>query len=104
MKKARFAFAVAVLFLLALPSSAAICGYCDEQTSQCVPRTGYGIACYWQSCLEFISPGCARAVQAGPEIFAADYSVASVEVTTPAKHDDSVKELQPRVQPLEVEK
>jgi len=101
MKKARFAVAFAILVLFALPSSATICGFCDWEIFKCVPRTGYDTACDWQSCAEHFVMGCARAPKDGPELFAADYAVASVEITTPAKHDVRIEQ-QPRAASLAV--
>jgi len=79
MKAARIAFAVAVLFALALPSSADICGYCDFETNKCVQQFGLQQACDQQTCWEYVSMGCERAPKP-PDWFTADYSVASVEI------------------------
>ena len=103
--KTRLAFAFALLSLFALPSFATICGYCDVDTNHCVAQRGLNLACNLANCEEFISMGCARSAQAGPELFAADYSVASVEIVTPAKPAVAVAvKAQPRAELVEVKK
>jgi len=93
--KTRLAIAFALFSLFALPSFASICGYCDIETNECVGERGLDLACKEPNCEEFISMGCARSAQAGPELLAADYSVASVEISTPAKPDIISVEKQP---------
>jgi hypothetical protein len=103
MKTVRFVFAFAALSLFALPSFASICGFCDVETNECVGQRGLDLACKEPNCEEFISMGCARSAQAGPELLAADYSVASVEIVTPAKPDVRVEQPSP-VASLEITK
>ena len=102
--KTRLAIAFALVSLFALPSFATICGYCDVETNECVAQRGLQLACNLANCWEFESPTCERSPKAGPELLADDYSVASVEISTPAKPDISVKEQPSPVASLEVTK
>jgi len=105
MKTVRFVFAFAVLSLFALPSFATICGYCDGETNECVPERELQIACKEGTCEELFSPTCERSPKAGPELLAADYSLASVEIATPARHVTPAKaHVSVEKQPLEVTK
>lgn len=101
--KTRLAIAFALLSLFALPSFATICGFCNEETQECVAQRGLQLACNLANCWEFESPTCERSPKAGPELLADDYSVASVEIAAPAKPEVKVEKPMP-VASLEITK
>jgi len=75
----------ALLFLIAVPSFA-VCTICDFNCN-CTFEAGSGTHCKptRDCCIENPS-SCMLAADARPILFAADFTIASVEVTTPAKH------------------
>jgi hypothetical protein len=84
MKLSRIVLPV-LLFLIAVPSFA-ICSYCDfscnctwdpEAGTRCKPTV---------DCCYDIPNTCVLATQSAPMLFASDFTIASVEVITPAKH------------------
>jgi hypothetical protein len=74
-----------LLFLIAVPSFA-VCSICDINCN-CTFEQGAGTRCKptVDCCIE-IPTGCLMATEQAPILFAADFTIASVEVTTPAKH------------------
>jgi hypothetical protein len=71
-----------VLLLIASPSFA-VCGYCDPDFG-CTHQTGLKNACSLLAdpCRDLFSSGCNTAPR--PQMLALDYTIASVEVVTPA--------------------
>jgi len=78
-----------LLLLTAVPSFAIFqCGYCDT-TGTCVHQAGNHNQCgyNWDTCYDQANAtSCFTEPTAPPVLFAADYTIASVEVVTPAKH------------------
>jgi hypothetical protein len=84
MKVIRFVLPT-LLFLIAVPSFA-ICSYCDFYCN-CVTEQGAGTRCKPTiDCCYDIPNVCLTATEPAPMLFASDFTIASVEVTTPAKH------------------
>jgi len=84
MKLSRMVLPV-LLFLVAVPSFA-VCSICDFNCN-CTFEQGAGTRCKATiDCCTEIPTGCLMATESTPVLFAADFSIASVEVTTPAKH------------------
>lgn len=85
-----------LLLLIAAPSFAALCGYCDVNCN-CNFERGDGTRCKptFDCCIEIVDAFCVTAGNATPSIFAADFTIASVDVVTPAKH--VVTTTEPRV-------
>lgn len=84
MKLSRLIFAL-LLFLVAVPSFA-VCSYCDFNCN-CVTEQGAGTRCKpTLDCCVDIAASCLMATDRTPMLFATDFTIASVEVITPAKH------------------
>jgi hypothetical protein len=84
MKLTRFVLPV-LLFLIAVPSFA-ICSYCDFNCN-CMFEQGAGTRCKATiDCCYDIPTGCLMATEPAPMLFASGFTIASVEVITPAKH------------------
>src|SRR5689334_19450084 len=84
MKLSRLVLPV-LLFLVAVPSFA-VCSFCDFNCN-CTFQLGAGTRCKPTiDCCFDIPNNCLMATERTPMTFAADFTIASVEVTTPAKH------------------
>ena len=84
MKLIRIALPV-LLFLIAVPSFA-LCSYCDVNCN-CVYSPGNGTHCKPTiDCCYDIPTSCLMATTPAPMLFASNFTIASVEVITPAKH------------------
>lgn len=75
---------IVCLVAVAAPSAFAVCGYCDQNTGYCVQESGLGTACGVPCCIEVPRSTC-FASDSRPTLLAAEYDVATVVVTTPAK-------------------
>ena len=84
MKLSRLVLPV-LLFLVAVPSFA-VCGFCDFNCV-CTFEPGSGTRCKPTiDCCTEVPAACVMATERAPMLFASDFTIASVEVTTPAKH------------------
>jgi hypothetical protein len=84
MKLIRIALPV-LLFLIAVPSFA-LCSYCDFNCN-CVTQQGSESRCKpTVDCCYDIPASCLMATTPAPMLFASNFTIASVEVITPAKH------------------
>ena len=84
MKLIRIVFPV-LLFLIAVPSFA-LCTYCDINCN-CVYQPGSDSRCKATiDCCYDIPASCLMATTPAPMLFASDFTIASIEVITPAKH------------------
>jgi hypothetical protein len=84
MKLSRFVLPT-LLFLIAVPSFA-VCTICDFNCN-CAFQQGSGTRCKpTVDCCTEVPTGCMLATESAPVLFAADFTIASVEVITPAKH------------------
>lgn len=84
MKLIRIALPV-LLFLIAVPSFA-VCSYCDINCN-CVSQQGAESRCKpTVDCCYDIPQTCLTATEPAPMLFASNFTIASVEVNTPAKH------------------
>lgn len=85
MKLSRIVLPV-LLFLIAVPSFA-ICSYCDFNCN-CTydPQSGTRCKPTIDCCYDIVNNNCLTATQPAPMMFASGFTIASVEVITPAKH------------------
>ena len=89
MKKLRLLIPI-VLLLVAAPSYA-LCGYCDF-TCNCVYEPGSGSRCRYDiDCCHDIPATCFDGGSATTPALAAEYTIASVEVTAPDRPDDGIR-------------
>lgn len=84
-----------LLLLIAVPSFA-VCTFCDINCACALGMPGDGTHCKPTiDCCTDVPRACLTASDPTPSLFAADYTIASVEVVTPAKH--VVRTTEPRL-------
>jgi hypothetical protein len=84
-----------LLLLIAVPSFA-VCTFCDINCNCALGMPGDMTHCKPTiDCCKDVAASCLTASEPTPMLFAADYTIASVEVVTPAKH--VVRTTEPRL-------